>query len=331
MHETTNPRRQVILSLLALVAFLVSPANSQEPTCLRDLWLIDTRAICNCECDLSKARFFKLDGDCKWAPESLETFLASLDPTKPLSFQLPGYWTKAEHAPEHQWRLHQRLNEQAQCRGLGCADIRHVMWLWPADKDQLGLVRDLREKAARAHFEGILLAKLLAKLPTETRVTLVGYSFGARVATSAAHHLVAEESTAPKSAAIEPESPSDAPPPTGQASKAIRLRGVLIASAVDAQWLEGCEPHSCALHRFEKILLFTNCKDRLLRRYRIVNRDRHSPALGLVGLLGAGAENALHVTQWEVSHIVGRAHDWKKYIDAPEIMSAIAEYMLFLN
>lgn len=310
MNEMVRPRWRIFLPLLALVVLLASPVRGQDCACPRDLWLIDTRAICDCECDLAKAKFFKLGDDCKWAPESLESFLATLDPKKPLTFQIPGYWTSAEDAPEHQWRLHQRLNEQAECRELGCPDIRHVMWLWPADNEGLLLGRDLRAKAARAHFEGMLLAKLLNKLPTESRATLVGYSLGARVATSAAHHLVAEEKAAGPS---------------------IHLRGVLIASAVDAQWLESCEPHSCALHRFEKVLLFTNCKDRLLRRYRIVNRNRNSPALGLVGLLFPSAENSPHVTQWEVSHIVGRAHDWKKYIDEPSIMSAIADMMLYID
>lgn len=310
MEKSIKQPARALLSLLALCVWLVTSASGQDCPCPRDLWLIDTREICDCECDLAKAKFYRQCDDCKWAPESLETFLATLNPEKPLTFQIPGYWTSAEDAPGHQCRLQQRLNEQTQCRGLGCPDLRHVMWLWPADNEGVLIGRDLRKKAARAHFEGILLAKMLAKLPVESRVTLVGYSFGARVATSAAHHLVAEEKA-------------------GEPS--IHLRGVLVASAVDAQWLEACEPHSCALKRFEKVLLFTNCKDRLLRRYRIVNRDRNSPALGLVGLLLPSADNSPHVTQWEVSHIVGRAHDWKRYIDAPQLMSAIADEMLFLK
>lgn len=310
MIKRMGPRWRAYLPFLAVLTWLVSSARGQDCTCPRDLWLIDTRAICDCECDLAKAKFYRQSDDCKWAPDTLETFLATLDPKKLLTFQIPGYWTSAEDAPEHQCRLHQRLSEQAECRELGCPDIRHVMWLWPADNEGILIGSDLREKAARAHFEGMLLAKMLAKLPAESRVTLVGYSFGARVATSAAHHLVAEEKA-------------------GEPS--IHLRGVLIASAVDARWLDGCQSHSCALRRFEKVLLFTNCKDRLLRRYRIVNRDRNSPALGLVGLLLPSAENSPHVVQWEVSHIVGRAHDWKKYVDAPELMSAITDYVLFLN
>lgn len=279
--------------------------------CPRDIWMIDTRAICDCECDLTNAKFWRLEGDCKWVAESEASFLATLDSSKPINFQLPGYWTSEKLAVDHIWKIQHELEAQAKCRGLGCANVRIVMWLWPAEKDQPSFIRDLRKKADRAHFEGTLVATLLRKLPNEMRVNFVAYSFGARVATSAAHHLAmgTEETPAPT----------------------FRLTGVFIASAVDAEWLEHCQPHQYALQRFERLLIFTNCKDRLLRRYRIVNRDRSSPALGLVGLLVPNAENAANVTQWEVSHLIGRAHNWYRYVESPEIMSAIAEYVLYLH
>jgi pimeloyl-ACP methyl ester carboxylesterase len=315
--ETTFRLGTFALSLVCAACMLKSgfataqSACADPSECPRDIWMIDTRCISDCECDLSKAKFWRLEGGSHWLPESEESFLKTLDPSKPINFQLPGYWTSEKLAVEHIWKIQHELESQAKCRGLGCANLRVVMWLWPAEKDQLSFIRDLRDKAARAHFEGTLVAKLLRKLPNEMRVNFVAYSYGARVATSAAHELAIGS--------------AESPAPT------FRLTGVFIASAVDAEWLEQCQPHQYALGRFERLLIFTNHKDRLLKRYRIVNRDRSSPALGLVGLLLPNAESAANVTQWEVSHIVRRAHNWYRYIESPEIMSAIAEYVLYLH
>lgn len=279
--------------------------------CPRDIWLIDTRDIGECDCDLAKAKFWRLEGNCNWIAETETSFLSTLEPSSTINLQLPGYLTSEKLSIEHLWKMRFKVEEQAKCRGLGCPDYRSVMWLWPSTKNQFGIVRDTREKAERANFEGILLAKFLAKFPGEIQVNLVGYSLGARIATSAAHHLALGGPLTPTSK--------------------VRLTAVLIAAAVDAEWLDQCQPHSLALQRFERALIFTNCKDRLLLRYRFINRNRNSPALGLAGLLMPNSEGAAHVTQWEVHHFVGRHHNWLRYIETPEIMSAIAEYALFLH
>ncbi len=279
--------------------------------CQRDLWLIDTRGICEGECDLSKAKFWRLEGDCKWIAETEASFLSTLDPVKSINLQLPGYLTSEKLSVDHLWKLRLQVEAQSKCRGLGCPQHRSVMWLWPSQLDQIGIVRDTREKAERANFEGILLANFLAKFPAEMRVNLVGYSLGARIATGAAHHLAMGIAGTPPST--------------------IRLTAVLIAAAVDAEWLEQCQPHGLALQRFERVLIFTNCKDRMLLRYRFINRNRNSPALGLAGLLMPNAETAANVKQWEVHQLVGRKHNWVRYIETPEIMTEIAEYALFLH
>ena len=170
MRALCNSKMPGLLITALLLLFVALPSGQrafaqcacgEKQTCARDIWMIDTRGVCECDCDLAKAKFWRLEGGCKWVAESEESFLTTLDPTKPLSFQLPGYWTSEKIAVEHIWKLQGALESQAECRGLGCANLRLVMWLWPAEKDQIGLGRDLREKAARADFEGILVAKLL--------------------------------------------------------------------------------------------------------------------------------------------------------------------------
>jgi hypothetical protein len=319
-------RRNLALLILlaaacAFAGFLAVPTIAQErpaaafAECKHDIWLIDTHCLGDNECDLSKARFLRLNGHCQWVKESEESFLATLDPEKLLNIMLPGYLTPIKLAVEHQWTLYQQLEIQAKCRGLDCAPTRLVMYTWPSEADGIKLVQIGREKAVRADIEGYWLAGLLAKFPKDYRVNLVAYSLGARIATSAAHHLAGGERCGCPSVA----------------SSSARLSGVLIAAAVDADWLDSCEPHSLALDRFEKLLLINNCKDRVLRFYKLIDQSKSREALGAVGLLLPYAKDSAHVQQWEVSHIIGRNHNWYRYIGAPEIMSAIAEYAFYRN
>jgi hypothetical protein len=284
--------------------------------CPRDIWLIDTRCLSDCECDIGKARFLRLNEKCQWVTESKESFLSTLDPAKPVNFWLPGYRTNERFTVEHGWALYRKLEQQAKCRGLECAPIRFVMWSWPSEKSTLGQVRDARQKAERADREGLWAAMLIAKMPSEAKVNLIGYSLGARIATATAHYLAGGYcGSCPFGAA--PDSP--------------RLSGALVASAVDSTWLNQCQPHSMAVQRFERLLLINNCSDFALKFFRVLDRSSRPEALGAVGLLLPDAGDASHVEQWEVSSLVGRIHDWLRYIGTPEIMSAIARYAFYLD
>lgn len=298
---------------------LVSPESAlQQPSkCKRDLWIIDTHAVCDSDCDAGKARYFRLDDNCKWVQESEEVFLQTLDPDQPLNLILPGYSTTMKWVVQHLFSLEQGLKAQAKCRGMECINTRLAIVAWPSEIDRVPLLKDAREKAQRSDLEGYWLAQLLAKMPQGYRVNLVGYSFGSRIATSAAHHLAGgQRCDCPSTAS--PDSP--------------RLTATLMASAVDADWLADSQPHRLALGRFERVLLLNNCADPVLRRvYRVLTRPKRADALGAIGLLLPDAQHAEHVQQWELSHILGRTHDWRRYVESPEIMSAIAVYAFFLH
>ncbi len=284
--------------------------------CKFDIWIIDTHPVGDCDCDASKARYLRLGDDCQWVCESEEAFLTTLDPDKPINIMLPGYATGMKWIVEHVWLFHGKLEAQAKCRGLECAPTRLCILGWPSEIDSAPVVQDAREKAVRAETEGYWLAQLISKMPKDYRVNLVGYSFGGRIATSTAHHLAGG---------------ARCNCPSISATNSVRLTGTLMAAAVDADWLSQCQPHSLALGRFERLLLLNNCKDRVLKAYRILSRSRKPEALGAIGLLLPDAKYASHVEQWEVGDIVGKNHNWRRYIEAPEIMWSIAQYAFFLN
>ncbi len=64
-----------------------------------------------------------------------------------------------------------------------CAEsrpVRFVIWAWPSEQDRAPL-RDARDKACRADCEGEHLGWWLQRVHPENRVSLIGYSYGARV------------------------------------------------------------------------------------------------------------------------------------------------------
>ena len=64
--------------------------------------------------------------------------------------------------------------------------IRFVIWSWPSAQVR-GQLRDVRTKANRTELAGYCLAWVLTHLPETQQVSLLGYSFGARIATGAMH------------------------------------------------------------------------------------------------------------------------------------------------
>jgi hypothetical protein len=226
----------VVASLLSIPCLAQVPAAKHSVACKRDLWIIDTHAVCNSDCDARKARFLRLADDCKWVEESEEVFLKTLDPQQTLNIILPGYSTTMKWVVQHLESLQVALEKQAKCRGMDCVPSRLVIVAWPSEIERVPLLRDAREKALRADLEGYWLAQFIAKLPKDYRVNLVGYSFGSRIATASAHHLAGgERCGCPSTASL------DSP----------RLTATMMASAVDADWLAECQPHRLALGRFE--------------------------------------------------------------------------------
>ena len=66
--------------------------------------------------------------------------------------------------------------------------IRFVIFSWPSTQIS-GPLKDVRVKAARTRPAGCQLAWFVDQLPAETPLTMVGFSFGARIITGSLHIL----------------------------------------------------------------------------------------------------------------------------------------------
>ena len=73
--------------------------------------------------------------------------------------------------------------------GSDAPPIRFVIFSWPSAKVSGGLLNDVRVKAMRTGPAGCQLAWLIDQMPAETPLSLVGFSFGARIITGGLHVL----------------------------------------------------------------------------------------------------------------------------------------------
>lgn len=302
----------LLLSIAASSLNLHAQESSKLSEARYDIWIIDTHTVGEGESNGSSARFLRLDDNGGWQPSSEDGFLQSLSPSKPVNYVLPGYMSDLSLGIEQAWSYHHHLDQHAKTGGASSSPTRIVLWAWPSERQGLAILRDARNKAARAEREGAWLAQHLIKLPRNYRAHLLAHSFGARIAAAAAQHLASAAQSGEPGRLTSP-----------------RLTGTLIAPAIDSDWLEAGRPHQLALGRFEKLLLVNNSSDRVLKRYRFLDRSSRQEAVGFVGLTISDRQLARKIQQIDASHLVGKVHHWHQHFESPTIMASIAPIALF--
>src|SRR5262249_41356073 len=118
-----------------------------------------------------------------------------------------------------------------------------VIWSWPSAQDSRRRLADVREKAGRSEAQGRYLAATLDSLSNGGPVSLVGYSFGARLVTSALQYR--SETTGPT----------------------LPVSAVLVAAALDDHWLLPGHYQGDALDGVDRLLVLINGQDPVLQRY----------------------------------------------------------------
>lgn len=198
--------------------------------------------------------------------------------------------------------------------------IRLVIWSWPSERIDGGQLEDVRVKFGRTKSVGHRLARWIARLDENAPLTLIGYSFGSPIVTSSLHLLGggAVNGYSLDAAEIKNREPA---------------RAVLIAPAMDNDWLlPGCK-HGLALGQVERMLIVTNSCDGVLKRYhRLYCRSRRHcgpEALGYTGLAGAWrlGDDRAKIEHTDVCCRIGKQHDWRLYIGSSSLMRQIAPYV----
>jgi hypothetical protein len=193
---------------------------------------------------------------------------------------------------------------------------------WPSQRIYRSDYQDINEKGRRAYVAAFHLARFLQAFPAGSHICLLGQSYGGRVVPSALHLLGGGSLNS-----------QDHDPPVRLAGLRpdLHLRAVLIAGAIDHDWLDPDQRLGRALYGCEAMLNLSNRKDEALRLYPFLIRSGHKRALGRVGLDGRDLARlgplAARYAEHDVHEILGTEHTLLDAVANPEICRRIAPYL----
>jgi hypothetical protein len=275
---------------------------------LDQIWIISTRrlgCISTIEATPNLAVQRRLANG-TWAASSIAEFIAADDPAVPVCCVLHGNQTDASLAVSQGLRAYQALTASLPPE----RPLRFVIWSWPSDRIR-GILKDVRVKAARTTSEGKYLAWTLHQLHPQTQISLVGFSYGARIATGSLHILaggVLHGYALPA-------------PPTPRTP----LRAILVAAALHNDWLAEGRYHGRALEIVDRMLLINNSCDSALKRYRFVDTSLSAEALGYTGPVG-WSPHYQKLQQVDACCDLGKSHDWELYLASPRDGALMRQY-----
>jgi len=206
-----------------------------------------------------------------------------------------GNWMTSENTRGRGAYAYQRLTQRAS------EPIRFIIYSWPSQRDGRPL-RDVYEKADRSHTDTYYFAHLLARVPLETPLGLLGFSFGGRIVCGGLH-LVNGGSLKGRVS------------PTWPSGRMVRVS--LLAPAFDRTWLAENREYGKALNSIETLVNIYNSQDPVLRRFRFIDRIGTPTAAGFLGLTDPRATQPLQsdtrIVQYDCGPYAGSSHDEMNY------------------
>jgi hypothetical protein len=270
------------------------------------LWLVSTRRLPHGPLSSSRRvlpEFIRYEPSGAWRQTSHDELLATRDERLTTVVLVHGNDTDEPMARSRGLAIYQSLAQRPD------EPMRLIIWSWPADAIPGTFRQDARVKAERAEADSYYLAQFISDLDGSGPVRLVGYSFGARVVTGGLH-LLGGGSLAGRT--LDPVGDRDHAP----------IRAVLMAAAVDADWLLPGRRHGRAMSIVDRMVLLVNPQDRALRWYRFITPGNGATALGSNGIasLGSLGPHRQKVEQVNVNSYIGGQHGWSSYVSAPQIL-----------
>ena len=295
----------------------VSASTTDAPATAdgHQLWLVSTRSLphdarAN---GLSTPEVRRYESNSSWSQSTLEELLASNEPRLTTSLLVHGNDTDSPLAISKGFEVYRNLTRSAPPE----QHVRLIVWSWPSDHIPGPFRDDARTKAQRTNIEAFYLAKFLDRQRGDAPISLIGYSFGARIITGALHLLGGGVLEGRR---IGPREQYPRPP----------LHAVLMAAAVDRDWLLPGRPHGRALSSVDRMVLLINPQDRVLKWYRFLSPSEGNEALGSTGLAAdarLGAERS-KLVQVNVGEAVGNRHGWTSYIGSPTVIQRLQQETL---
>jgi len=195
--------------------------------------------------------------------------------------------------------------------------IRIIVWSWPSDKMQASLIKDFRDQTIRSERQGFFLAHFLTDLRQSCPVMLVGYSMGSRTAVTGLHLIGGGQ--LPEIPKFEADHDGGKP-----------IIGVLVAAAIDTNWLEVGQRYDKAVEQTSHFVVTVNNQDPILKRYPRLYGGKRSPQRA-IGFLGIASQEKLaslkdRFTQIDITRIAGKSHDIRRITGSRVLLEEISQH-----
>lgn len=313
--RTARILRNLAVWLLGAGAFLANSfavANEAGDSATQ-VWLVSTRCAPACgpaQIDDPRIAYWMLGEQRQWLASDRATLLASSRPEVPTVLFVHGNWKDPQDAVSDGWQVLDQLRLQASGR-----PFRLVIWSWPSERSQRRPLEDVRSKAAWSDTQAYYLAGVVSQIKPDVPVTLIGYSLGSRAASGALQMLAGGQVAG-----------MALPQPAGSARA--RLRAVLLAPAMDSDWLTPGHRNGEALGKVQQMMVTCNAEDPILKRYHWLYPGCYAEALGWMGPAGLawpGPEQQ-KIEVVDVTCSVGRNHNFELYVNSAPAASRLAWY-----
>ena len=266
-----------------------------------ELWFVSSRSARLDADGRLRMPVFHYDGRGGWLSRSLDD-LAAADPQTPTCFFVHGNRVSLGQSNLVGWRYYTHLT--AGCRKR--PPLRFVLFSWPSDRICGSSRQDVQAKAVRAECHAYFLARVVDRLPAESKLCLIGYSFGTRLIGGALHLLGGGDLRGQALAQRTVDARS--------------VRAVMLAAATDNDHFLPGRSFQTAPSQIDRMLVTINRDDPAMKWYPMIYRFQlrrrlGQQALGYTGLAGLDCLPHLRgrVEHRDVTCAVGREHGWSAF------------------
>lgn len=309
--------RRALRFLLTILALFAAPlvasidaklAVANAPACLREgdeLWEVSSRCLPDLEkcttVSLVNFRVARYQAGC-WQASDESQLSASFSaaPMMRTIVYAHGNWMTAENTRGRGSYVYTRVAQRA------FEPVRFIIYSWPSQRDGRP-IRDVYEKADRSNTDTFYFAHFLNRVPLETPLGILAFSFGGRVVCGGLHMVNGGQLEGRVA-------------PAWPAPRLVRVS--MLAPAFDRTWLASNQTYGLAMNSIDSLVNIYNSQDPVLRRFRFINRvDRlTSPiAAGFLGLSDPRATQPLQsdqrIRQYDCGPDVGSSHDEMNYYE----------------
>lgn len=284
-------------------------ADDSGEICRAEVWLVSTRCLPH-DCERAHADSFEpgvwrhvCPGG--WQRATLADLVDGPGAELPATVLVHGNQTTLKDSLREGWKVQRELAGEQGPR-------RFVVWTWPSDRKRGRILKDVALKASMANLEAEYFGLFLARLRRPASLAIVGFSLGAKVILGGLHYQAGGE-RAHRERSVAP--PGEAPP----------TRVVLLAAAIDRDWITRKGRYANALDRIERLVLLVNPHDRVLRWYPYLPGGTGGEALGYAGLCGIRhrGEHFDKIVELNVTRMIHRHHAWEFYVGSRPVMSRV--------